>query len=106
MVAVTREDWALERAETVLQNWAGRSGPDTCPDTSAPDPSAAREIARTEQAILQGDLIVLNEYGGLQAVLKRSVALKKLHLQRVDRTIIEGGSTWRAARLMGSYFGG
>ena len=87
MVAVTREDQALERAETVLQNWAGGSGS----VTSAVDPSAAREIARIEQAILKGN---------------RSVELKKLNQQRVDRTIIEGGSTWRAARLMGSYFGG
>ena len=57
VVGIIQEDRVLERAEAVLQNWAGgiwfRS--------FSRDPSAAREIARIEQAILQGDPSVLDE---------------------------------------------
>ena len=102
VAAVARGERTLERAETVLKNWAGGSGP----VASAPDPSAAQEIARIEQAILQGAIRVLNEFGGLQAAMKRSVELKKLNRQRSGRKIIDTGFTWRTARLLGFHFGG
>ena len=38
---------------------------------------AVNEMARVEEAILQGDGWVLGEYDGLQAAMKRSVVLKK-----------------------------
>ena len=102
VAAVALGERALERAETVLKNWAGGSGH----LAGAPDPSAAQEIARIEQAILQGAIRVLNEFGGLQAALKRSVALKKLNRQRGGRKIIDSGFTWRTLRLLGSHFVG
>ena len=102
VAAVARGERALKRAGTVIENWAGGSGP----LASAPDPSVAREIARSEQAILQGATRVLNEFVGLQAALKRSVKLKKLNRQRGGRKIIDGGSTWRTAQLLESHFVG
>ena len=53
---------------------AGGSGSVAC----TRDPSAAREIIGIEQATLEGDWSVLDEYGGLQAALKRSDELKIL----------------------------
>ena len=95
VVAVAREERVLKRAETVLKNWAGGSGP----VASAPDPSAAREIARIEQAILQGAIRVLDEFGGLQAALKRSVELKKLNRQRSGRK--KSRDAWRGCAKAG-----
>ena len=42
-----------------------------------PDADASEEIARIEQTILQGAVRILDEFGGLQAAMKRSVALTK-----------------------------
>ena len=46
------------------------------------DPAAVREITRIEQAILDGDARILDEFGGLQKAVQRSVALKKWVLTR------------------------
>ena len=60
---------------------------------------AGEEIAKIEQAILKGNVPVIEEYGGLQAALKRSIALKKAARKHSNKTIIEGSATWRSARL-------
>ena len=65
---------------------------------------ATDEMARVEEAILQGDGWVLGEHGGLQAAMKRSVALKKQARQPADRRLIHRGSTWETARLSGAHF--
>ena len=65
---------------------------------------ATDEMARIEEAILQGDGWVLGEYGGLQAAMKRSVALKKQARQPADRGLIHHGSTWQTVRLSGAHF--
>ena len=65
---------------------------------------AVNEMARIEEAILQGDGWVLGEYDGLQAAMKRSVALKKQARQPADRGLIHRGSTWETARLSGAPF--
>ena len=59
------------RAETVLANWARDPRP------SEFDHEIGREIDRIDRAIIKGDVPVLMEYGGLQAAMKRSVALTK-----------------------------
>ena len=65
---------------------------------------ATDEMARIEEAILQGDGWVLGEYGGLQAAMKRGVALKKQARQLADRGLIHRGSTWQTVRLSGAHF--
>ena len=65
---------------------------------------ATDEMARIEEAILQGDGWVLGEYGGLQAAMKRSVALKKQARQPADRGLIHRSSTWQTVRLSGAHF--
>ena len=62
------------------------------------------EMARVEEAILQGDGWVLGEYDGLQAAMKRSVVLKKQARQPADRGLIHRGSTWQTVRLSGAHF--
>ena len=49
---------------------------------------AVNEMARVEEAILQGDGWVLGEYDGLQAAMKHSVVLKKQARQPADRGLI------------------
>ena len=83
------------RAERVLGRWAGNFGR----GGSVDDPLAGREIARIEQAILKGNVGVLDEYGDLQGALKRIVELKKLTRKGSNKTIIEGFSTWWSRRV-------
>ena len=71
VVAVVRTDEELDRAEAVLRRWGKPSG------RAKPDAEIHEEVARIERAILQGTVTVLEEFGGLQAAMKRSVALEK-----------------------------
>ena len=102
VVAIAREDRALERAETVLQNWASSSGP----EARVPDPSAAREYAKIKRAVLAGDTAVLDSYGGVQAALKRAIEVQQVAQDRSSGVAIDGCATWRSARLGGVHFGG
>ena len=102
VVAIAREDRALERAETVLQNWASSSGP----EARVPDPSAAREYAKVKRAVLTGDTDVLDSYGGVQAALKRAIEVQQVAQDRSSGVAIDGCATWRSARLWGVHFGG
>ena len=93
VVAVVRTRKEVDRARTILDNWAGASAP------SGPDPAARREIARIEKAILDGDDHVLGEYGDLQAGLKRIVELKEQARVEAGRKLIRCGATWQTVRL-------
>ncbi len=83
----------MDRARTLLRNWAGRSVP------SVPDSAARHEIARIEQAILEGDDRMLGEYGDLQAGLKRIVELRERVREQASRNLIRCGTTWQTVRL-------
>lgn len=100
VVAVAREIESLARARRVLGRWAKNF--DLAASTH--DPSAGEEIAKIEQAILAGNVPVLEEYGGLQGSLKRSVELNKLARQHSNKTIIEGFSTFWSRRVRGRGF--
>ncbi len=100
VVAIAREDQALERAETVLHNWAGGSGP----KAHTGDPSAAREYAKIKRAVLTGKTTILDSYGGVTAALKRAIELEPLAQDRSFRVAIDGYSTWQATRLLGTHF--
>ena len=93
VVAVVRTRKEVERARTIRDNWAGPSAP------SEPDPAARREIARIEQAVLEGDDHALGEYGDLQAGLKRIVGLKEKARVEAGRKLIRCGATWQTVRL-------
>ena len=71
VVAVARTSREMDRALAVMSGWAEASGP------GEPDAGIREELARIERAILQGAVQILEEFGGLQAALKRSVALEK-----------------------------
>ena len=58
----------------MLANWAGDPRP------SEFDAEVSLEIARIEHAILRGVVQILEEFGGLQAAMKRSVALNEAGL--------------------------
>ena len=100
VVAVARSGRELERARRVIAGWAEPAGPDE------PDPAIREELARIERAILQGDVDVLEELGGLQAALKRSIELETQapRRQQAGRASIRRGAAWRTARLAGVRF--
>ena len=92
----TLEEFA--RARAILGGWAEASGP------AEPDAEIREEIDRIERAILQGAIQILDEFGGLQAALKRSVALTKQERQQRGRGPIHTGRTWQTVRLSGAHF--
>lgn len=73
------------------------------PAVPASNGAARREIARIEQAILRRDRAVVEEYGNLQACLKRIVALKDIVQSSEPEALINGVTTWRSARLPGGW---
>ena len=98
VVAVARPSRELERARRVMHHWAEPSGP------AELDPQVRKELARIEEAILAGAVPILEKYGGLQAAMKRSVALEKQARRQAARASIRRGSTWRTARLAGARY--
>ena len=98
LVAVGRTMRELERARRVMRHWAEPSGP------AEPEPEVQEELARIERAILDGAVEILDEYGGLQAAMKRSVALEKQARRQPARALIRRGCTWRAERLAGARY--
>ena len=98
VVAIVRTPEEDSRAETVLANWARD------PHPSELDPQVRKELARIQEAILAGAVPILEKYGGLQAAMKRSVALEKQARRQAARASIRRGSTWRTARLAGARF--
>ena len=102
VVAVAREDGALERAEKVLRRWAEGTGT----KTRSNDPSAAREYARIKRAVLNGDKATLDAYGGVTPALKRAIELQSSSQSRSFRLGIDGDSTWLSKRFSGAFFNG
>ena len=98
VVAVVRTLEEFARARSILGGWAEASGP------AEPDAGIREEIDRIERAILQGAIQILDEFGGLQAALKRSVALTKQERQQRGRGPIHTGRTWQTVRLSGAHF--
>ena len=94
-VAVGRTRHETERARRVLSRWSEASG------LGEADPHVRDELARIERAIHRGAARVLDEYGGLQAALKRSVALEKETRRQAGQGGIRRARTWRTTRLAG-----
>ena len=97
-MAVCRTWQERSRAGTVLANWARDPRP------SEYDPATGWEIDRIERAILKGDVPVLEEYGGLQAALKRSIMLENRARRQAGRGLMRRTGTWRTVRLAGARF--
>ena len=99
VVAVVRTDEELDRAEAVLRSWGQSS------DRARPDAGIHEEVARIERAILRGTPAVLEEFSGLQAALRRSVALSRqrhARSQATDRSTAAAPGNRRASPDPGS----
>jgi len=94
-VVVARTSRQTQRARKVMRYWTEASG------TAEPDPMMAIELARIERAILEGSVEVLDEYGGLQAAMRKSVALEKEARRGRRIATIHRASAWRTVRLQG-----
>lgn len=94
-VAVARQNGALQRAERVLGHWASGG----VPKIPGRDPSAGREYARIKRAVLTGDKLVLDSYGGVTPALKRAIELESLAQDRPFQVAIDGYSVWRPQRF-------
>ncbi|MDE0081293.1 MAG: hypothetical protein OXT72_01440 [Gammaproteobacteria bacterium] len=93
VVAVVRTDEELDRADAVLHGWVQPSG------AAKSDAGIREEVARIERAILEGKVAVLEEFGGLQAAIRRSVALEKQVRPQPATGVIRRAGTWRTTRL-------
>ena len=98
VVAVVRTDREFDRAQAVLQRRVRATGP------SEASGDVREELARIERAILRGTPEVLEEFGGLQTALKRSVALERQARSQPARGSIHRASTWKSVRLSGARF--
>ena len=98
VVAVVRTYAEFDRAEAVLRGWSKFSG------RAKPDAEILEELARIERAILQGAVRVLEEFGGLQAALKRSIALEKQVHRQPAPGLVQHASTWQTTRLAGARY--
>ena len=98
VVAVVRRSKEYGRASRVLASWA------RYPRPSEVDEETRRELARIEQAIIGGDVRTLDEYGGLQAALKRAIALEERPRRRAGRGLTARADTWMTVRLAGARF--
>ena len=102
IVAAGRTREELRRARTILGKCVRRNVASDPSARPASNGAARREIARIEQAILRRDRAVVEEYGNLQACLKRIVALKDIVQSSGPEVLINGVTTWRSTRLPGS----
>ena len=100
VVVVAQEPRSLERAQGLLSHWAD----DFDLAAREDDPLDREEFSRIKQAILSGNISVLEEYGGVQAALERTVELEQLARKNSHKTMIEGFATWGSARIAGGGF--
>ena len=98
VVVAARTHREMERARQVMRGWARPSG------HAEPAPEVREELDRIERAILEGAVQILEEFGGLQAAMKRSVALTKQARRQAVHGSIRRGSVWRTARLAGARY--
>ena len=98
IVAVARTSRELERARRVTRGWAEPTG------HGKPDAEIREELARIERAILQGAVHILEEFGGLQAALKRSIALERQAHRQARPGSIDRGIVWQTVRLQGARY--
>lgn len=98
VIAMVCTDEELDRADAVPRGWV------QSPGSAKPDAGIREEVARIERAILQGTVEVLEEFGGLQGAMKRSVALEKQVRRRPAAGVIRRAGTWQMTRLAGALY--
>ena len=71
---------------------------------ASPTPGSARNWPGSSGRSLQGAVQILEEFGGLQATMKRSVVLEKQVRRQPGPGSIRRASTWRTVRLAGARY--
>ena len=71
---------------------------------ASPTPGSARNWPGSSGRSLQGAVQILEEFGGLQATMKRSVVLEKQVRRQPGPGSIRQASTWRTVRLAGARY--
>ena len=80
VVSVVRTLEELGRAQAILRGWTEASGP------AEPDAEIREQIARIEQAILQGGVQTPDEFGGLQGAIPMTGPRVMPRLERENDT--------------------
>ena len=95
VLGIAVENAILDRTDRVLERWAAAE-----PGKPREGLTLQQEIKRIDSALRTNNQIVLAEYGGFNAALKKGAELESLPQTKVTEGVsIDDYSTWRAVRF-------
>ena len=102
VIGIAAENETVDRTARVLRVWAAAPAKET-----GEGRTLAEEIKRIDTALRTNDPIVLAEYGGFNAAMKKGAELESLPEAKVTEGVsIDDHSTWRATRFAARDEGG
>ena len=102
VIGIAAENETVDRTARVLRVWAAAPAKET-----GEGRALAEEIKRIDTALRTNDPIVLAEYGGFNAAMKKGAELESLPEAKVTEGVsIDDYSTWRATRFAARDEGG
>ena len=102
VIGIAAENETVDRTARVLRVWAAAPAKET-----GEGRTLAEEIKRIDTALRTNDPIVLAEYGGFNAAMKKGAELESLPEAKVTEGVsIDDYSTWRATRFAARDEGG
>ena len=95
VIGIAVENAILDRTNRVLETWAAAD-----PGKADEGLTLQQEIKRIDSALRTNNQIVLAEYGGFNAAMKKGAELESLPKAKVTEGVsIDDYSTWRAVRF-------
>ena len=102
VIGIAAENETVDRTARVLRVWAAAPAKET-----GEGRTLAEEIKRIDTALRTNDPIVLAEYGGFNAAMKKGAELESLPEAKVTEGVsIDDYGTWRATRFAARDEGG
>ena len=102
VIGIAAENETVDRTARVLRVWAAAPAKET-----GEGRTLAEEIKRIDTALRSNDPIVLAEYGGFNAAMKKGAELESLPEAKLTEGVsIDDYSTWRATRFAARDEGG
>ena len=95
VIGIAVENAILDRTNRVLERWAAAD-----PGKADEGLTLQQEIKRIDSALRTNNQIVLAEYGGFNAAMKKGAELESLPRAKLTEGVsIDDYSTWRAVRF-------